>query len=97
VSNENTLDEWMRMAVVLNRFSLRRLRKSLLDLRRTSHKMLIAIKVLLIDETTKRNMHQYCDAWTCLFLQRLSNPGRFCETATSISLPRLIRDRYLVL
>jgi len=42
----------------LKLFSLRRLWKNWLDLRRSSNRMLIIIvKVLFIDETTKRNVH----------------------------------------
>jgi len=55
-------------AVVLKPFALRRLWNSLVDLRRTSNMNLI--KVLFIDETTKRNSRhlQYCDVlWVCLF------------------------------
>jgi len=70
-------------AVVLNLFSLRRLWKSLLDLRRASNKDFH--KVLLSDETTKRNMRHKCDVWACLFVQTSSNIGRI------ISVSRFIR------
>jgi len=40
--------------MILKLFSLRRLRKGLLDLRHSSNKMLVIIKLSFIDETTKK-------------------------------------------
>jgi len=86
--------------VVLKLFSLRRLWKNLLDLRRTSNMSLIdtfvIIKVLFIEETTK-NVHHQRSVWTCLFLQTSSNLGRVCETATPIFLSRFSRGWYMAL
>jgi len=58
-------------AVVLKLFSLRRFRKSLLDLRRTSNTVSVIIKFLFIDEKTKRHMHHFILKW-CLFLHNVS-------------------------
>ena len=73
-------------------FSLQRLWKSLLDLRRNKNlKAHVVIKVLFIDEITKRNIHHWCDVWACLFVQTSSNLGRICETTTPVSHSRYVR------
>jgi len=79
--------------MVLKLFSLRRLCKSLLDLRRTSNKMLIKrhiIKVLLMKHKKK------CSSFIVIFLlnmflQRSSNLEIICENGTAIYLSKFIR------
>jgi len=71
--------------VVLKLFSLRRLWKRLLKLRRTSNKYLYKtyiIKVLFVDETTKRNMHHLMWCASLLILT-IVEFGRICKTAST--------------
>jgi len=84
-------------AVVLKLLLLRCLWKSLLNLRRTSNRMLININVLFINQAKKKYASFNVMCGLAYFIQSSLNLGRICETAKPMSLSRFICDRYLVL